>query len=103
MKQSLIFLTLFLVLFTCDEKTNLNCIKVNNPNELSDAIKNAKAGDDIVLANGVWKDVQIRFTGEGTESNPISIKAETPGEVFIEGVSDLKFGGNYLVVEGATF
>ena len=46
------------------------------------------------MANGIWNDVQIKFTGEGTENKPIIIKAETLGEVFIEGVSDLKFGGN---------
>ncbi len=103
MKQSLIFLTLFLVLFACDEKTNLNSIKVNNPNELSDAIKNAKAGDNIELANGVWKDVEIKFRGKGTKANPITLKAETAGKVSIEGKSYLKFGGEYLVVEGLHF
>ncbi len=55
------------------------------------------------MANGTWKDVQIKFIGEGTEDKPITIKAETPGKVFIEGVSDLKFGGNYLMVEGLHF
>ncbi len=70
---------------------------------LNEAIKNAKPGDDIVMANGVWKDVQIKFTGEGTESDPITIQAETPGQVFIEGISDLKFGGKYLVVDGLHF
>ncbi|GAA4951848.1 hypothetical protein GCM10023314_26620 [Algibacter agarivorans] len=71
--------------------------------ELNDAVKNAKPGENIVLANGVWKDVQIKFTGKGTDNNPITIKAETSGEVFIEGVSNLEISGEYLEVEGLFF
>ena len=80
-----------------------NDILVNDSNELKDAISNAKPGDNIVLANGVWKDVQIEFIAEGTEKDPITIKAETEGEVFIEGISNLTFGGEYLVVSGLHF
>mgnify|MGYP003635377900 CR=1 FL=1 len=87
----------------CGDKTNPHTKIVSTPEELAVAIKNVKAGDNIVLANGVWRDVQIKFMGEGTEDKPITIKAETPGKVFIEGVSDLKFGGEYLVVEGLHF
>ena len=62
----------------------MNVIMVNNPVELSNAISQVKAGDNIVLANGIWKDVQIKFIGKGTKDNPITIKAETEGEVFVE-------------------
>ncbi|MEL6845372.1 MAG: chondroitinase-B domain-containing protein, partial [Bacteroidota bacterium] len=31
------------------------------------AVKLAKSGDRIILANGVWKDVELVFTGQGTE------------------------------------
>ncbi|SMG09324.1 chondroitinase-B domain-containing protein [Arenibacter troitsensis] len=98
--------TLFCFLFiigACGEKTNLNTKTVGTPEELEEAIKNVQAGDNIVMANGIWKDVQIKFIGEGTEDKPITIKAETPGKVFIEGLSDLKFGGKYLVVDGLHF
>jgi len=78
-------------------------ITVKNIVELNSAIKNAQAGDHIILANGIWKDVQIKFYGEGTKDNPIVLKAETPGKVFIEGASDLKFGGTYLVVRDLHF
>jgi len=71
--------------------------------ELENAIKAAKAGDDIVLKNGIYKDVEIKFVGEGTKDHPISLRAETPGEVFIEGVSNLKISGNFLNVSGLFF
>jgi len=96
-------LFLLFILNACGDKSNLNKRIVSSPEELEEAILNAKAGDNILLADGVWKNVQIKFTGEGTEKNPITIKAETPGLVFIEGVSDLKFGGKYLVVDGLHF
>ena len=96
-------LCLLFIISACGDKTNLNTRMVGTPEELAEAIKNAEAGDNIVLANGVWKDVQIRFVGYGTEKQPITLKAETAGEVIIKGNSDLKFGGEYLVVDGLYF
>ena len=101
MKNTLLLISFLIVCCSCSN--TLNDIKVSNSNELNAAIENAKPGDNIVLANGVWKDLQIKFIGEGTENQPITIKAETPGQVIIEGVSDLKFGGEYLVVDGLYF
>lgn len=72
-------------------------------NELNEAIKNCQAGDHIILANGVWKDVQIEFYGKGTKEKPIVLRAETKGEVTIEGESSLKLGGEYLEVNGLYF
>ena len=105
MKKLIPIIAVLFLLLACGEKSNLNSnvVKVNNPEELTTAIDSAKAGDHIVLANGVWKDVQIKFRGKGTKDNPITLKAETPGEVTIEGESYLKFGGEYLVAEGLHF
>ncbi|MDY7394889.1 chondroitinase-B domain-containing protein [Aureibaculum sp. 2210JD6-5] len=103
MKKNIIFLSVLILLLACGKKSILNEIKVTTPTELSNAISKVKPGDNIVLANGIWKDVEIKFTGKGTKENPITIKAETDGEVFIEGVSNLAFGGEYLVVSGLHF
>lgn len=103
MRKIVILLCFLFIISACGEKTNLNIVLVSTPEALEEAIKNVTAGDHIILANGVWRDIQIKFIGEGTADKPITIKAETPGKVFIEGVSDLKFGGNYLVVDGLHF
>ncbi|WHF51472.1 chondroitinase-B domain-containing protein [Chryseobacterium gotjawalense] len=109
MKNSIRILSLVILLFTCNLMVFANPvnsakdIKVKNIDELNNAIKNSTAGDQIVLANGIWKDVQIRFYGTGTKENPIVLRGETPGKVFIEGASDLKFGGNYLTVRDLHF
>ena len=92
---------LFLIIFSCQKTTSP--ILVSNVIELENAIKAAKAGDDIVLKNGIYKDVEIQFVGEGTKDHPISLRAETPGEVFIEGVSNLEISGNFLNVSGLFF
>lgn len=78
-------------------------VKVNNEKELQVAIANAVAGTEIVMRNGIWKDIQIQFTGRGTAASPIVLRAETPGQVSIQGLSDLKLGGQYLEVRGLYF
>lgn len=103
MKKIITLFVLSLILVSCGNSDTLNNIKVNSIEGLHEAIKNSSAGDNIILANGVYKDVEIEFYGQGTANKPITLKAETPGEVSIEGVSNLKIGGDYLIVEGLHF
>lgn len=102
MKKSLLIISLLLLIVSCQQKVT-KIIIVTNASELLEAAKNAQAGDDIVVKNGTYKDVEIVFQGEGTKENPITLKAETPGKVFIEGVSSLQIGGSYLEVNGLFF
>lgn len=101
MKQFFKIFILFLVISSCEEKKS--SIIVSSNSELEEALSNVKKGDNIVLKNGTYKDVNIKFIGEGTENEPISLSAETAGEVFIEGESSLELSGNYLQVSGLFF
>lgn len=101
MKQFFKIFIIFLVITSCDEKKS-NII-VSSTSELTDALSKAVKGDNIVLKNGTYKDVNIKFVGEGTEDDPITLSAETAGEVFIEGESSLELSGNYLQVSGLFF
>ena len=76
MKRTLFIAGILLFLVSCKQSAPINNIKVANINELNKAIKNSHAGDNIILANGIWKDVQIKFYGEGTKENPITLSAE---------------------------
>ncbi|RMG79774.1 MAG: alginate lyase [Bacteroidetes bacterium] len=67
------------------------------------AVESAKPGDKIVLANGVWKDVELVFTGTGTAEAPITLTVEEKGKVTFEGQSNLRLAGEYLHVEGLVF
>ena len=76
---------------------------VSNQSQLNTAIANASAGATIVLSNGVWNNLQIDINKSATAANPIIIKAETIGNVFIEGNSNIQLGGSYIVFEGFVF
>lgn len=78
-------------------------ILVTTPSELNEAIVAAKAGDCIVMKNGVWHNVDMLIDAVGTEESPITLRAETPGQVVITGLSSLILRGKYLVVEGIRF
>lgn len=78
-------------------------IIVKNVAELKTAADKAQPGDVIILKNGDWKDTRITLRCSGTESKPITFKAETPGKVRLTGNSWLKLGGSYLIVDGWLF
>lgn len=67
------------------------------------AVKAAKPGDSILLADGEWRDFQIVFTGEGHAAKPITLTAQTKGKVVLTGQSNLRLGGRHLVVSGLVF
>ena len=100
MKKYFVLISMVLILISCGDVSKKKNIKVNDAVGLKNAIETAQPGNEIILANGIWKDVKIHFSGKGEKGNPIILRAETPGKVFIEGESFLKFGGEYLVVSG---
>ena len=103
MTKHLLFFCSILLIFSCSKTTNKKSTFVKNTTELNLAIKEAVAGSEIILENGIWKDAQIKFYGIGSEENPITLKAETPGKVFFEGASFLHLGGEHLIVDGLYF
>lgn len=76
---------------------------VTTPEALRAAIASAPPGAEIVMADGEWSDLRIRFVGVGTEERPITLRAETPGGVVLRGASDLQLAGEHLVVDGLAF
>lgn len=71
--------------------------------DLNSTVAKAQPGQTIVIANGVYNDVSLKVVAVGTLESPITIKAETAGEVIIKGKSTLKIGGEHLVIEGLHF
>lgn len=62
-----------------------------------------RPGDTVVMADGFWTDQAIVFVADGTAAQPVTLRAETPGGVVLEGSSRLSIGGSHLVVEGLHF
>ena len=82
---------------------NATTFKVSDLNAFNEAVKKVQPGDSIVLANQIWKDAELKFKGNGTQEAPIVLTAQTPGKCIIEGVSQLRLSGKYLVVDGLVF
>ncbi len=78
-------------------------VVVNTASELEAALESTGPGDVILLANGTWDDAVIRLTGQGTSSNPITVGAETPGQVILTGDSRAQIGGRYTVLRDLVF
>ncbi|WP_253256781.1 polysaccharide lyase 6 family protein [Stenotrophomonas sp. VV52] len=62
-----------------------------------------KPGDTVVLADGVWRDVDLLLTGTGKIGQPIRLTAQTPGKVVLSGQSQLRLAGAYLEVSNLVF
>lgn len=100
-KSVLLIVTGFLMSFSL-----MGCAKdvvVETQAQYNEAVKSAKPGDKIILADGEWKNFEIIFTGKGTEKAPITLTAQTKGKVKITGRSNLAIAGEYLVVSGLIF
>ncbi len=74
---------------------------ISSANELNNI--SLSAGDVVTMTNGTWSNQEITLKGNGTENNPITLKAETPGEVILTGFSRLEMAGEYLIVDGLIF
>lgn len=80
---------------SAEEYTISSSIELNN--------LSLSAGDVVTMTNGIWDNQELSFKGSGTENSPITLKAETQGEVILTGFSKLALAGEYLVVDGLTF
>jgi poly(beta-D-mannuronate) lyase len=76
---------------------------VRDAAELSRAAAAAKPGDVIELAAGEWRDVNLVLEARGAPDQPITLRAERPGETTITGQSRLRIAGEHLVVSGLKF
>ncbi len=89
-------------LYSCTESADKGQL-VKNVAEFNRAVESATPGTRIVLANGIWKDAELLFKGEGTENDSIVLSAETKGKVILSGNSNLSMAGSFLKVEGLVF
>jgi hypothetical protein len=66
--------------------------------QLQSAIDSARSGDVIYLKNGTYRNNKLYVRTDG-----ISVQAETPGGVFLNGSNQLKISGNRVVFRGFQF
>lgn len=78
-------------------------ILVNDPQGYEKAVKNVQPGDNIILADGTWQNFEILLKAKGTAKQPITLRGQTPGKVFLTGQSNLRLAGEHLVVSDLVF
>jgi len=89
-----------LIIALCGLSAFASEVRVSDPEAARKAVLAAKPGDVIVLTAGEWKDTDLRLDGMGTKDQPITIRAEKPGETIFTGASRIRLGGEHLVVSG---
>jgi poly(beta-D-mannuronate) lyase len=99
MKLCLLFFAVWLGCYSLLAKE----IAVSDPLLLEELGRAAVPGDTLVLAAGVWGDVEMRLCANGTAEKPVRLKAAQAGRCRFTGRSTLRFSGQYVVVEGLWF
>jgi len=94
-----IFLTTFISLLFSVSIFAQTTYNISDPEDLEN--QTYVPGDEIILANGIYDtDERIDFIGNGTASDPITFRAESPGGVKFTGGLQMNIGGDYVVVDG---
>jgi len=78
-------------------------IRVSSMDRLQEVIDQAKPGNVIVVANGIYQtDKQISINSKGTKGQPITIASESIGATEIKGKSGFLIGGTavFIVIKG---
>jgi len=71
--------------------------------EVAAAAVTAKPGDEIVLADGEYKNLEATLTSEGSNEQGIRLRARSPGQALITGTPKLKVTGKYIEIVGLDF
>ena len=78
MKKLTLLFAILLVCSACNNSGQSSGLLVSNEEELTVAIASAQPGAVIVMANGEWNDIQIKFSAMGTESKPQQCTMRAP-------------------------
>jgi len=76
---------------------------VDSLDSFSKAIRGARAGDTIVIANGRYDGWSADLACRGTSARPVTIRPESAGGVVFTGRSQFVITGSYVTVDGLRF
>jgi len=76
---------------------------VSSAAQIATAMQTAQPGDILTMTDGNWTNQRIQFAGNGTSGAPITLRAQTPGQVVLNGNSKINISGNWLTVDGLRF
>ncbi len=70
---------------------------------VKDKLEAALPGDVIEISDGTYSDWNITIDRDGSESEPITLRAKNPGKVIFTGNSSMVISGDYVNIEGFRF
>jgi hypothetical protein len=76
---------------------------VDSMESFAKVIREAKAGDTIVIANGRYDGWSADLDCQGTSKRPVTIRPESAGGVVFTGRSQISITGSYVTVDGLRF
>jgi len=76
---------------------------VDSVESFSKAIRDAKAGDTIVIANGRYDGWSAEIDCRATPTHPVTIRPESTGGVVFSGLSHFSITGSHVIVDGLRF
>ncbi len=100
-KWHLILVVFFFALTSCAQTDRAGLVRTID--EFDEIVSTLQPGDKVVLANGIWTDVEFKFRAVGEPDKPIELTAEEPGKVIISGQSSLSVSGEHIIVSGLVF
>ena len=105
MSRLLFRFTIVFVLLTISAAFSQKNIDVKNAGELKEALKKAKPGDKILLADGDYDfNSNLNINIKGTKTEPVKIAAKNKGKVKITGDSHIIMtGAENVIIEGFDF
>ncbi|MBR9785513.1 MAG: hypothetical protein GYB34_14290 [Gammaproteobacteria bacterium] len=68
-------------LLALNSTVNAEDFYVDSKASYYDAVSQVGPGDDIVFKNGTYRDFEIKFQAQGSKQAPVTLRAETKGEV----------------------
>jgi len=85
MNLTRVYLVVLLVLAIGCQSIPNSLIHVETMVELQKAIDNAEPGHEIVIKEGIWKDVKIELKFSGTKQAPIIVERKMPAKFLLKG------------------
>jgi hypothetical protein len=76
---------------------------VSSPAAIEAAGKRASPGDVLIIPDGTYNDWHITIDAKGTADKPITLRAQTPGKVRLDGDATLSIDGQHVTVSGIFF
>jgi hypothetical protein len=76
---------------------------VSSAAQITSTMQIAQPGDTLIMTDGIWNNQRINFNGFGNSANHLTLRAQTPGGVLLNGNSKIRISGDWLVVDGLKF